>query len=83
MPTYEYGCEACGRFEHFQNMTDPPLDRCPQCQGPVKRLIPRQVTVIFRGPGFHVNDYRRGSAPAAEPAEKAKDAETDSPTPSD
>lgn len=71
MPTYEYGCEDCGRFEHSQKITDPPLEKCPRCQGPVKRLIPRQLTVIFRGSGFHVNDYRKGS-PAPEPAESPK-----------
>ncbi|MDQ7794754.1 MAG: zinc ribbon domain-containing protein [bacterium] len=77
MPTYEYACETCGRFEHLQNMSDPALDRCPRCQGPVKRMIPRQVTVIFRGPGFHVNDYRKGSSPP-EPAKKEEKTATES-----
>ncbi len=68
MPTYEYACGACGSFEHYQNITENALERCPRCDGPVSRRIPRQLTVIFRGPGFHVNDYRRGSSPPAEAA---------------
>ena len=68
MPTYEYACETCGNFEHYQSITENALQRCPRCDGPVCRRIPRQLTVIFRGPGFHVNDYRRGSSPPAEAA---------------
>ena len=68
MPTYEYACETCGSFEHYQSITESALQRCPRCDGPVCRRIPRQLTVIFRGPGFHVNDYRRGSSPPTEAA---------------
>lgn len=40
MPTNEYECLSCGyRFEEFQQMTDAPLEQCPECQGKVKRLI--------------------------------------------
>lgn len=40
MPTYDYQCAECGnRFESFQNMSDRPLEACPACGGPVKRLI--------------------------------------------
>ena len=32
MPTYEYECLATKkRFEQFQNMTDAPLAKCPEC----------------------------------------------------
>jgi putative FmdB family regulatory protein len=40
MPTYDYVCEHCGfRFEHFQSISSPLLDRCPQCGGQPRRLI--------------------------------------------
>lgn len=40
MPTYEYQCTECGKsFEHFQRLSDPPLRKCPECGGRVKRLI--------------------------------------------
>jgi len=47
MPTYEYqarepakACDRCReRFEVVQSMQDPPLTVCPQCGGPVQRVI--------------------------------------------
>ncbi len=47
MPTYEYqatkvegGCERCReRFEVRQSMRDEPLAKCPDCGGPIVRLI--------------------------------------------
>lgn len=49
MPTYEYvttdpghACEHCREpFEVRQTMRDPALKKCPQCGGPVERLISR------------------------------------------
>ena len=60
MPTYEYECDKCGkRFELFQNMSDAPLQHCPECGGTVKRLIGAGAGVIFKGSGFYATDYRR------------------------
>jgi putative FmdB family regulatory protein len=59
MPTYEYKCEQCGyRFEKFQKITDEPLKNCPQCNGPVHRLISSGAGVILKGSGFYHNDYK-------------------------
>jgi putative FmdB family regulatory protein len=49
MPTYEYqaanadrACDHCReRFEVRQSMKDEPLRKCPQCGGPVARVISR------------------------------------------
>ena len=49
MPTYEYqttaadgACDMCrARFEIQQSMRAAPLVRCPQCGGPIERLISR------------------------------------------
>lgn len=63
MPTYEYECKECGhRFEKFQNMTDAPVKKCPECAGPVRRIIHGGVGVIFKGSGFYETDYGRGSS---------------------
>lgn len=59
MPTYEYRCEQCGKFDYFQAITDAPLNACPTCGQPVRRLISRNVNIIFKGPGFHITDYRK------------------------
>ncbi len=58
MPTYEYSCKTCGRFEEFQSMSDEPLSRCPKCGGPVRRLIGTNVNIIFKGRGFYTTDNR-------------------------
>ncbi len=44
MPIYEYEHidESCGlgkRFELMQSISDPSLDRCPQCNGRILKLI--------------------------------------------
>jgi len=62
MPTYEYECESCGhRFEQFQSMSDAPLKTCPKCGQAIRRLIGTGGGIIFKGPGFHSNDYGSSS----------------------
>jgi len=51
----------------MQRITEPPLTQCQQCGGHIQRLI-SPVGVIFKGSGFHVNDYRK--------PEPAKDSES-------
>jgi len=51
-------CDKCGRFEEFQRMSDEPLSRCPKCGSYVRRLISRNVGIIFKGSGFYVTDNR-------------------------
>jgi len=58
MPTYVYACSACdSQFEVEQRITENALDEC-RCgsKGTVKRVIQR-VGVMFKGEGFHINDY--------------------------
>ena len=65
MPTYEYECEKCGKhFEKFQDMSDEPLKRCPECDGPVRRFIGAGAGIIFKGSGFYETDYKRSSTRA-------------------
>ena len=71
MPTYEYECSDCGhKFELFQQMSDEPSDKCPECGGRVKRLIGMGGGLIFKGSGFHANDYGKPSCPASGNGEK-------------
>lgn len=57
MPTYEYNCNNCGRFERFEKITASPLKECPTCQREVKRVI-SAPGVIFKGSGFYTTDSR-------------------------
>jgi putative FmdB family regulatory protein len=66
MPTYGYRCDNCRvEFEQFQRITEPPLTECPQCGGTVRRLL-YPVGILFKGPGFHITDYRKSDTPSSE-----------------
>ena len=58
MPHYDYRCEKCGKFEVEQSIKDKILSKCPKCGSPVKRLI-SPSGIVFKGSGFHVNDYKK------------------------
>jgi putative FmdB family regulatory protein len=81
MPTYDYLCTDCGHtFEEFQQMSDPLLTECPDCNGTLKRLIGAGAGLIFKGSGFYITDYKKGngqdkskeSKPKETPKEKPK-----------
>lgn len=61
MPTYEYKCVNCGHFETFQSIKDDALTTCPTCTGAVKRLISRNVGIIYKGTGYYNTDNRSKS----------------------
>lgn len=59
MPTYGYRCTACKHeFEVFQKITDEAVRECPVCKGEVRRIL-FPVGIVFKGPGFHITDYRK------------------------
>ena len=60
MPTYDYRCESCNNtFEYFQNMYDEPLNKCPDCNRKVRRLVSGGTGLIFKGSGFYLTDYAK------------------------
>ena len=76
MPLYEYECDNNGhRFEVIQKFSDPPIEVCPQCGGPVHKLI-SSPAFQFKGSGWYVTDYARkdagGDKGNAESTEKGK-----------
>jgi len=73
MPTYEYRCKECGKlFERFQRITEPPVDRCPYCEGKVERLISSGAGFLFKGKGFYITDHRSSEYKKKAEAEKPK-----------
>src|SRR5262245_23383462 len=59
MPLYEYQCDECGhRFEVIQKFSDPPIERCPKCNGAVHKLQSAPA-IQFKGTGWYVTDYAR------------------------
>lgn len=64
MPTYDYLCSNCGKFESFQSITAPPHEICPNCGcSQVKRLISANSNIIFKGGGFYCTDNRKAGSP--------------------
>ena len=59
MPLYEYQCDKCAhRFEVIQKFSDVPIDVCPKCGGPVKKLL-SSPAIQFKGTGWYITDYAR------------------------
>jgi putative FmdB family regulatory protein len=61
MPLYEYECRKCKhRFEKIQKFSDRPEKKCPQCGGPLEKVI-SAAAVQFKGTGWYVTDYAKKS----------------------
>jgi putative FmdB family regulatory protein len=57
MPLYEYLCDECGhRFEVIQKFSDPLIEKCPKCGGPVHKVM-SPPAIQFKGSGFYITDY--------------------------
>jgi len=62
MPLYEYECEADGsRFEVIQKFSDPPVEVCPKCGAPVRKLL-SSPAIQFKGTGWYITDYAKKSS---------------------
>jgi putative FmdB family regulatory protein len=62
VPLYEYQCQKCKhRFEKIQKFSDAPIKKCPECGGPVERLL-SPPAVQFKGSGWYVTDYAKKGA---------------------
>jgi putative FmdB family regulatory protein len=89
MPIYEYVCDSCGNsFERIQPFSADPVETCPQCSSPVRRVI-SPVGVIFKGSGWYITDSKRQLSAGPGPATSkqigdggGKEKAADSPAPS-
>jgi putative FmdB family regulatory protein len=58
VPTYEYRCEHCDEnFDVVQSFHDNPLQSCPTCGSPVRKVF-GNVGIVFKGSGFYKTDSR-------------------------
>jgi putative FmdB family regulatory protein len=72
LPTYEYECKSCRhRFEERQSFSSEPVATCPVCTNGASRLF-HAVPVVFKGSGFYVNDYGKGSRVGTADADSSK-----------
>ena len=61
LPRYDYECQTChNHFEIKQSFVSEPVATCPVCHNGARRVI-HSVPVVFKGSGFYVNDYGKGS----------------------
>lgn len=58
MPIYAYKCSSCQTIhEVLQRVSDTGPSTCPHCAaGPLQKVL-APVGIIFKGSGFHKNDY--------------------------
>ncbi|MBV9279099.1 MAG: hypothetical protein JOZ41_03365 [Chloroflexi bacterium] len=79
MPLYEYQCLPQNhRFEVRHGFNEEPVSECPQCGGPVRRVI-HPVGIVFKGSGFYATDSRKTGS-AAEPGKSSSDSKGESKT---
>ena len=81
MPLYEYECDHNGhRFEVIQKFSDPPVQACPTCGGPVHKVI-SSPAFQFKGSGWYITDYARKDSGkgTGETGEKEKTESKDKP----
>ncbi len=79
MPVYEYECQECDKvFEVQQKIADAPLSDCPECQGPVKKLV-SMSSFQLKGGGWYADGYASSANGAGKNGTAAKPAEAAAP----
>ena len=64
MPLYEYECDHGHRFELIRKFSDPPVDVCPTCQAPARKLM-SSPAIQFKGTGWYITDYAKKESTAS------------------
>jgi putative FmdB family regulatory protein len=75
MPVYEYECQECNKvFEVQQKIADKALSDCPECHGPVKKLM-SMSSFQLKGGGWYADGYSSSAnGSASKTVESAKPA---------
>lgn len=61
MPVYEYECKKCEKvIEVQQKIMDPPLEKCPDCQEPVTKIM-SMSSFQLKGGGWYADGYSSAS----------------------
>ena len=68
MPIYVYRCPECGHTYELLESRDSSLPFCGRCPTPSKddpaplmERLPTTAAIRLKGPGFHTNDYGKGT----------------------
>ena len=69
MPVYEYECSACQSvIEVQQKISDEPLSSCPECDGPLRKLM-SMSSFQLKGGGWYADGYGSNGAKSAKKEE--------------
>lgn len=81
MPLYEYECFVCGHsFERIRKVADASSVSCPECGGKVRRLL-GVPALQFKGSGWYVTDYGKGTGDRSTALTKTEDSPPPPPKP--
>ena len=77
MPIYVYKCTQCNEYmEALQKASDEPKKTCPACQAEALIRVIAPVGIIFKGTGFHKNDYSSKSSSSSSSSKPAGEGST-------
>jgi putative FmdB family regulatory protein len=74
MPTYEYGCEACGnQWELEQRISEAPIKKCPSCGKMRARRLISGGNFILKGGGWYSDLYHKpaSSSSSSKPSDSS------------
>ena len=61
MPLYEFRCRDCDHGWETRMEWKAPLPDCPDCGSENVRKVFHAAALVFKGSGWHVNDYKSSS----------------------
>jgi putative FmdB family regulatory protein len=66
MPKFEFERTKCGKsFARWgEDLAKRSLPFCPHCGGRTRKIFTAPPAIIFKGHGFHCNDYAKAKLPA-------------------
>jgi putative FmdB family regulatory protein len=85
MPIYRYRCGSCGGHEeHLQKVSDPAVEHCAKCGGPLAKQM-TAAAFHLKGGGWYKDLYASAgkSSDASSPAAPSSDAGSSTPSTSD
>ncbi len=84
MPTYEYGCDACGnQWELEQRISADPVKKCPKCGKMKARRMISGGNFILKGSGWYADLYSKPASGSKSGSESKSEAKSESSSSSD
>lgn len=76
MPLNAYECTKCGyELEEIQKFSDPPLEKCPECGGKLKKQF-GSPSLQFKGGGWARDGYGNSKKSKSKAVKESKEALT-------